>query len=361
MTGLTDEPGGAGRTTITAAAAEVARAERMYRDVMGRRPGLDAMGRGPGSRGPVAAGLTRRVMFAAAGMTLLAGCGVPAAVNSGRRAGSGTLGRGPLVGQSPSTGASPGPTGSPDPAGTGAPPTDISSSPATPGGPTDPYTGSAASVPPADVDGPNVVNNGPFPAASVIQTKPQYYVDAGSKVIALTLDDGPSQYTSQILDILDEYKVIATFCMLGQQIKQYASVVKEVAAAGHHITNHTWDHKDQSKLSRADVASEIERTNEAMADVGIQASMYRAPYGSWSPTVFEVAASSGLRVLDWSVDPRDWSMPGVSSIVTNILTHTSTGKIILDHDGGGDRSQTVAAMRIWMPQLIADGYRFTTP
>jgi peptidoglycan-N-acetylglucosamine deacetylase len=349
VTGLTGGDEGTGRT---ARAAEVARAERMYQEVMGRAPGPRPAG---------AAGLSRRVMFAAAGMTLIAGCGVPAAVNSGRRNGSGSLGRSPLDGGTPSAGASPESSGA-DPSGTGTAPADISSSPATPGEPTDPYTGGAATDPPqADVDGPNVVNNGPFPAGSVIQTKPQYYVDAGSKVIALTLDDGPSQYTSQILEILDEYKVIATFCMIGRQVSGYSSAVKEVAAAGHHITNHTWDHRDQSKLSRAEVTSELERTSEALADVGIVPTMYRAPYGSWSPTVFEVAASAGLRVLDWSVDPRDWSMPGVSSIVSNILKHTSTGKIILDHDGGGNRSQTVAAMRIWMPQLIEAGYRFTTP
>jgi len=109
------------------------------------------------------------------------------------------------------------------------------------------------------------------------------------------------------------------------------------------------------------VTSEIDRTNQAMADVGIPATMYRAPYGSWNHTVFEAAASAGLRPLDWSVDPRDWARPGVPSIVRTIMSHTRTGSIILDHDGGGDRSQTVAAMRIWLPRLIAAGYTFTTP
>jgi len=79
-----------------------------------------------------------------------------------------------------------------------------------------------------------------------VQSRPQYYVDAGPKAIALTLDDGPSQYTAPILEILREHRITATFCMLGQQIAQYSTIVKEVAAAGHRITNHTWDHRDQT-------------------------------------------------------------------------------------------------------------------
>jgi peptidoglycan/xylan/chitin deacetylase (PgdA/CDA1 family) len=65
--------------------------------------------------------------------------------------------------------------------------------------------------------------------------------------------------------------------------------------------------------------------------------------------------------IDWSVDPRDWARPGVRSIVSNIMHHTMSGSIILEHDGGGDRSQTVAALKIVIPRLLDDGYRFTTP
>ena len=343
MTGIAEGAGRSGR------AAELDRAERMYRDVLG-----EPRGRRPGG----AVGLTRRVMVSVAGVTLLSGCGVAVAAKTGRANGaSGPLGAAPRDAPSPS--GSPQASGSAGSSAPGGPPTDVSSSPVDTGTPTDPFTGTATDSP--TLSGPNVVNSGPGTAGSVVQTKPQYYVDAGPKVIALTLDDGPGPYTTQILEILAQYKVIATFCMIGRQVGGYASIVKEVAAAGHHVTNHTWDHKDQSKLSKASVTSELVRTSEALANVGITPSMYRAPYGSWSPTVFEVAAEAGLRVLDWSVDPRDWSMPGVSSIVNNIMRHTSTGSIILDHDGGGNRSQTVAAMRIWLPRLLADGYRFTTP
>ena len=354
VTGMRDGAGSTGR------AAGLRRAERMYQDVAGVSHG---------SRAPGAAGLTRRVVFAAAGVTLLGGCGkvtASAAGHGGAGLPASTPGTGgPSAGPGSSAGATGPATASGVPIGaqgataSGAAPTDISSSPADTSTPTDPYTGSASAALPAG--GPNVVNTAPKVDGSQVQTKPQYYVDAGPKVIALTLDDGPSQYTPQILEILAQYKVIATFCMIGRQVAGNASVVKEIAAAGHQVTNHTWDHKDQTKLSLAAAGVEIARTNEALANVGITPTMYRAPYGSWSPTVFEAAAAAGLRPLDWSVDPRDWSMPGTGAIVANILRYTDTGKIILDHDGGGNRSQTVAAMRIWLPRLLDDGYRFTTP
>jgi peptidoglycan/xylan/chitin deacetylase (PgdA/CDA1 family) len=96
-----------------------------------------------------------------------------------------------------------------------------------------------------------------------------------------------------------------------------------------------------------------------LADVGVHPTIFRAPYGAWSPTVFQACADANLRALDWSVDPEDWSRPGTSAIVSRIMKNTRTGSIILEHDGGGDRSQTVAALKIVLPQLLDAGYRFT--
>jgi peptidoglycan-N-acetylglucosamine deacetylase len=89
--------------------------------------------------------------------------------------------------------------------------------------------------------------------------------------------------------------------------------------------------------------------------------MFRAPYGAWSPAALQYCAIEGLTPLDWSVDPRDWSRPGVQKIVRTIMATTRTGSIILEHDGGGDRSQTVAALKIAIPRLLDQGYRFATP
>jgi peptidoglycan-N-acetylglucosamine deacetylase len=110
------------------------------------------------------------------------------------------------------------------------------------------------------------------------------------------------------------------------------------------------------------VRDEISRATDAIhAATGKRPSMFRAPYGVWVPAVFSYCAQARLTPLAWSVDPRDWSRPGVRTIVRDIESDTRTGSIILEHDGGGNRSQTVAALKIWLPRLLDAGYRFTTP
>jgi peptidoglycan/xylan/chitin deacetylase (PgdA/CDA1 family) len=192
---------------------------------------------------------------------------------------------------------------------------------------------------------------------------PMYHVDDGPKVIALTIDDGPSPvYTPQILQLLDKYQVTATFSMIGLQVDAHPGMAREVAAAGHMIANHTWSHLDLAVLPPVAIADQINRATGAIHTVtGRVPTLFRAPYGAWSPVVLQHCAQTGMTPLDWSVDPRDWSRPGVASIVGNIMRNTKTGSIILEHDGGGNRSQTVAALTIVLPRLLAAGYHFTTP
>ena len=210
----------------------------------------------------------------------------------------------------------------------------------------------------------------PYPDATVPPArlevsydKPMYYVDDGPKVIALTIDDGPSPvYTPQVLQILHKYGVTASFSMIGENAATYPAVARDVAAAGHMIVNHTWNHEDLTRMTPTAVRDEISRATDAIHDAtSTHPVMFRAPYGYWSSTVYRYCAQAKLPPLDWSVDPRDWARPGVRSIVKTILSTTQTGSIILEHDGGGDRSQTVAALKIWLPRLLDAGYRFTTP
>src|SRR5271165_1295961 len=193
--------------------------------------------------------------------------------------------------------------------------------------------------------------------------QPMYNVDDGPKVIALTIDDGPSPvYTPQILRLLDEYQVTATFSMIGLEVDAHPGMAREVAAAGHMIANHTWSHVDLAGLRPTVAADQINRATGAIHTVtGRVPTLFRAPYGAWSKAVLQHCAQDGMTPLDWSVDPRDWSRPGVASIVRNIMRNTKTGSIILEHDGGGNRSQTVAALKIVLPRLLAAGYHFTTP
>ena len=192
---------------------------------------------------------------------------------------------------------------------------------------------------------------------------PMFHLDDGRKVIALTIDDGPSPvYTPQILGLLDKYQVTATFSMIGLQVGAHPATAREVAAAGHMIANHTWSHVNLAVRSPVVIADQINRATDAIHTVtGRVPTLFRAPYGAWSPVVLAHCAQTRMTPLDWSVDPRDWSRPGVASIVGNIMRNTKTGSIILEHDGGGNRSQTVAALKIVLPRLLAAGYRFTTP
>lgn len=212
----------------------------------------------------------------------------------------------------------------------------------------------------------------PHPTKTVTRTRkktggtedqPLYYVHDGRKRIALTIDDGPSPiYTPQILKLLEKYGVTATFSMIGVQVRAYPGIAREVADAGHMIANHTWTHLDLPALSATSAADQIKRATSAIHKAtGRKPALFRAPYGAWSPEVLELCAKNRLTPVDWSVDPRDWARPGVSSIVDNIMRNTRTGSIILEHDGGGDRSQTVAALKIVLPRLLDEGFRFRQP
>ena len=292
--------------------------------------------------------LGRRLVLGAGGVSLLAAC----APNPKKWADKAVQAE-----QSRQGGATvPGPRSRPgSPSATGAPfPTQDDSS----AGPGDSHTGD---VPPPDnvTTTPGQQPNDPPPPAG----RPQFYVHAGDKAIALTIDDGPdSTYTPQVLALLDQYKIQATFCMLGRSAATHAGLVQEVVAAGHAVANHTYTHANLSKADVNTVRSEITRAHDALAAAGAKPpAFFRAPYGAWSPTVFQVCQELGLRPLDWSVDPRDWSRPGADHIVDTVLGHTHTGSIILEHDGGGDRSQTVAALGRFLPKLLEQGYRFVQP
>jgi peptidoglycan-N-acetylglucosamine deacetylase len=193
--------------------------------------------------------------------------------------------------------------------------------------------------------------------------KPVFYVNDGPKAIALTIDDGPNAtYTPQVLKLLAKYQVTAMFSMIGIEVAALPGVATDVAAAGHVIANHTHRHLDLVTMSSPQVAAEMDQATDAIHNAtGLMPTRFRAPYGAWSKTVFEHCAETGMAPIDWSVDPRDWARPGVSAIVRDIMRTTRGGSIILEHDGGGNRSETVTALSIVIPRLLDEGYQFVTP
>ncbi|MFI6155018.1 polysaccharide deacetylase family protein [Kitasatospora sp. NPDC051170] len=183
---------------------------------------------------------------------------------------------------------------------------------------------------------------------------------AGSKVVYLTFDDGPSTaYTPKVLNVLARYGVRATFFEVGQEVTAHPSVTGQVAEQGHSVQNHSWSHPDLSRLSASAVTSQVSRTDQAIrAQTGRTPSCLRPPYGSLNSTVRSRAAALGKQVVLWSVDPQDWARPGTGAIESRVLRNVRPGSVILMHDGGGNRSQTVDALPTIISTLKARGYTF---
>ncbi|MBA3367365.1 MAG: polysaccharide deacetylase family protein [Geodermatophilaceae bacterium] len=182
--------------------------------------------------------------------------------------------------------------------------------------------------------------------------------------VALTFDDGPdSRYTPEVLALLARHEAVATFCMVGDQIPGNEALIREVAAAGMALCNHTSTH-DLELPGRPleQITSEIVGAQRDLAAVaGASVNYYRAPGGNWSPTVLEVAATHGMQPIGWSVDTRDWTAPGVEAILAAVDRQLQPGGVILLHDGGGNRDQTLAALEVLLPRLVEQGYRFGFP
>jgi peptidoglycan-N-acetylglucosamine deacetylase len=178
------------------------------------------------------------------------------------------------------------------------------------------------------------------------------------KRIALTFDDGPGAYTRQVLAVLRAYGVHATFFELGREVAAHPAAARAVLAEGSVIGNHSWSHPI---LTSANLKTQVSRTQAAIA----RATRYtpclaRPPYGSASPAIVAETRKLGLLSIIWDVDPRDWSNPGTQTIVHNVLHHAHPGAIVIMHDGGGGRDETVAALKTIIPRLQARGYQLVT-
>jgi peptidoglycan/xylan/chitin deacetylase (PgdA/CDA1 family) len=298
--------------------------------------------------------VTRRVLLTAGGLTLLA---IVATDPSAHPAAAGH----PTAAE-PSPDAHPSPRRSSAP-GSSAPRSSARGSSARGSRPAHTGQPRLAAARPGSPGSPGSRGSPGSPGSRGTGRAPLVSIDDGPTAIALTIDDGPSPvYTPQVLRLLARYRITATFSMIGIQAQAYPAVARDVAAAGHLIANHTWTHLNLQRLPPALVTEQMTRAADAIhAATGRVPSLFRAPYGAWSPFVLAQCARAGLTPLGWSVDPRDWSRPGVPSIVTNIMRNTHSGSIILEHDGGGNRAQTVAALSIIIPRLLAAGYHFRTP
>ncbi|MDX2974159.1 polysaccharide deacetylase family protein [Kribbella solani] len=184
---------------------------------------------------------------------------------------------------------------------------------------------------------------------------------AARKYVYLTFDDGPSTYTPQVLKILRAYGARATFFEIGQNVARYPYLTRQVYQQGNSVQNHTWSHPDLRHVSAAVFRSQVQKTDRYIrAQLGYTPICLRPPDGSTNKQVTRRAAALGKKIRLWTIDTRDWSRPGTSVIVRRALANVHNGSVILMHDGGGNRSQTVAALPTILRALKARGFGFTT-
>jgi peptidoglycan/xylan/chitin deacetylase (PgdA/CDA1 family) len=189
-----------------------------------------------------------------------------------------------------------------------------------------------------------------------------YDVPSAGHEVALTFDDGPWPDTPQFLGVLEREHVHATFFQIGEQISTYGQAVdRRMLADGDMIGDHTWSHPDVS-AGGSFAASQIQRTAGAIRQVtgGFTPCLFRAPGGGVSHTLVTLAGGLGFTTIQWNVDPRDWARPGADAIYQRVVGAVTNGSIVIQHDGGGDRSGTLAALPREIETLKRRGYRFVT-
>lgn len=211
-----------------------------------------------------------------------------------------------------------------------------------------PHTSPTSALPLTDSGG-HSAHSGPGLASAQQQTAQRR---SRVKVLYLTFDDGPSkEWTPKVLDVLARYNAKATFFELGRAQRSYPALVRRVKAEGHTIANHSTTHRDLTMLSNGGIRWEVRN--------GPNSPCFRPPYGAINHRVRKVLRSEGVRhIILWDIDTLDWTRPGSRRIAHTVIKWAKPGKIVLMHDGGANRAQTVAALDVVLRELSDRGYVF---
>jgi len=209
------------------------------------------------------------------------------------------------------------------------------------------------------------VEGEPPPTGAPDLSKLATHTDDGSPIVYLTFDDGPSSFTTQMNDLFARYDAEVTYFALGQSVRSYPDIVRASASAGHYVANHTYSHESLESMTPEQFMNEVESTKQAILEVAgdlftldKDVKYLRPPYGATDANTRNYAAALGYAVVMWDIDPQDWRRPGADVIASHIISSVYPGAIVLSHDGGGDRTQTLAAYETAMRELSAQGYVF---
>lgn len=188
--------------------------------------------------------------------------------------------------------------------------------------------------------------------------------DTEVKVVALTYDDGPyPPYTNQLLDILGRYQVKATFFEIGRNIEKHPEIVPMIVARGDELANHSYSHKDMMFKPREFLLSEIEKTDKLLQELGVKQDSisFRPPFGRRFVVLSYLLSQMHKKQIMWDVNSQDYEKTlTVEDIANRVIDNVRSGSIVVMHDGGGDRSRTVAATQIIVKALLSKGYEFKT-
>ncbi|MFI8521168.1 polysaccharide deacetylase family protein [Streptomyces sp. NPDC085481] len=196
-----------------------------------------------------------------------------------------------------------------------------------------------------------------------VRQRPFLRMSGVGRSMVLTFDDGPDpRYTPEILATLRRYDCRAMFFVCGEMAVDNQDLLKEMAEDGHVVGNHSWSHPLIPKLRPSRIRQELGSTSDVVEQaLGTPPLWYRAPYGAWNRHSFEIGAELGMEPLAWTVDTLDWTEPGTATIVRRVLDGAGPGVVVLNHDAGGNRAQSVAALKRYLPQLLDAGYSITVP
>lgn len=199
----------------------------------------------------------------------------------------------------------------------------------------------------------------------------RYYEEAGQilwdiktdeKVIALTFDDGPhKKYTPEILDVLSKYDAKATFFIVGENAEKNPELALRIHDENHELAIHTYTHPFKTNVSN--LIKEIKQTHATIYGItGYSPVLFRPVEGQYTDAMIDAIHKEGYKVVMWSwhLDTFDWKSPGEKKIINTVLKGAKPGSVVLFHDGGGNREQTIKALKKVLPELEKQGYKFVT-